>query len=938
MVATATPVRTDPGPAPRRRTRWLTAAAVVALCWVALVPTRVVPAAAVAISAPFLLLLITDGVARRVVLRNARRRTRESAFVVLGALLGTAMVTSSAVAGASLRASIRRSAATQLGPIDEIVTPGGVVPHLAGVAGTLPILALQATIVTKTFVARVSPVQVVEIDFAQAARLGGDAAATGINGSTPTGDDAFMGADLAQAVSGIVGDRIAVDAGGRSTTLVVSRILPRLGIAALESLTGGGGPSLDLFVPPGTVATLQPGVHVGPVTAVANVDGVKGTAAVVAGLERFGDTVIPVKEDLLAAADRSSRRLTRLFDTFGLFGGLAGLLLLGLTFVMFTAERHRSTGLLRALGIRRSRSAAMFCTEGWIYAVVAAAAGAAVGLGLGRLIIIVGQHSIGGAEDVELRFSAPATDVRAGFLIGLVVALAVVVATSAVAARRNLILAIRGLPDPSRPARGRPLAAAALVAAAAGGVAAGGALRAIGAPAALGAAVIVAYPRRVVLTVVAALVGVWSLAAVTVIPAAFRQPGVAVLLGEAFVPTGALLVIAVANPLRAPGGSLSVRLALAYPRARPGRSALVIAMYATVAFTISLVVSVSALFAHDVSAAARRLGGSAAVVVASNPTRPVAVADVASQPGVTGVVVTDAVAATVDARPVTLVGFDDSFVGHGSPPLIAGGAALLRTVAGDPSLALVGADLGADPFTGLAGTPPRVGNTVTVRDPTTGAARALTIAGIVQSASWDGADHIFVSRAVTAALARPAAGGNLLFVSTDGTIDDDVLAAVINGTHLANGADASSFRALAASGLDVQRSFLALLDGYSWLGLLAAAVGVGVVTARAVDERRRQIGVLRALGLGVRGIRRMFVVEALGLAAEGVAVGTISGVLLAWRLGAGGVLGEPLAFNLAWPGLLVLIAATFAVSLLAAAVPAGRAAHLPPAVAIRSSG
>jgi putative ABC transport system permease protein len=55
---------------------------------------------------------------RRLALRNIARRPGEALLVVLGSLLGTAIITSSFVVGDTLDASIRDLARTQLGPVD----------------------------------------------------------------------------------------------------------------------------------------------------------------------------------------------------------------------------------------------------------------------------------------------------------------------------------------------------------------------------------------------------------------------------------------------------------------------------------------------------------------------------------------------------------------------------------------------------------------------------------------------------------------------------------------------------------------------------------------------------------------------------------------------------------------------------------------------------
>src|SRR5207344_3206542 len=78
------------------------------------------------LSLPFLFVLARKPILRRLALRNAVRRPRETLLVILGSLLGTAIMTGSFVVGDTFNSSIRRMAYEQLGPIDEIVSANGL--------------------------------------------------------------------------------------------------------------------------------------------------------------------------------------------------------------------------------------------------------------------------------------------------------------------------------------------------------------------------------------------------------------------------------------------------------------------------------------------------------------------------------------------------------------------------------------------------------------------------------------------------------------------------------------------------------------------------------------------------------------------------------------------------------------------------------------------
>ncbi|MDQ3575981.1 MAG: ABC transporter permease, partial [Actinomycetota bacterium] len=369
----------------------------------------------VILSLPFLYVLVRKPVLRRLAVRNARRRPRETMLVLLGSLLGTAIITGSFIVGDTLEASIRRSAFTQLGPVDEVVrTPS---PEAAAEAeramrslppgtvdGTLRLLSIQAAVAVAGPNPRAEPTaNVYEVDFAEARRFGGDPESTGMRGATPGPGEAVIGADLARTLSAGRGDQVVVNAYGARSELAVVGELPRLGIAGLGGEQSSESP--NLFVAPGTIASLRAGASEGARAAsppnaavlVSNPGGVLGgadrTDAVKATLERALDgipaTVDPAKANLLRSAKTNGDQFTELFSSIGFFSVLAGILLLVNIFVMLAQERKTELGMMRAVGLKRAGLVGSFATEGWLYALGASAIGTVAGLGVGRLVVLV---------------------------------------------------------------------------------------------------------------------------------------------------------------------------------------------------------------------------------------------------------------------------------------------------------------------------------------------------------------------------------------------------------------------------------------------------------------------------------------------------------------------------------------------------------------------
>lgn len=136
--------------------------------------------------------------------------------------------------------------------------------------------------------------------------------------------------------------------------------------------------------------------------------------------------------------------------------------------------------------------------------------------------------------------------------------------------------------------------------------------------------------------------------------------------------------------------------------------------------------------------------------------------------------------------------------------------------------------------------------------------------------------------------------------------------------------------ALLGTGTDVLRGF--------GIGLLAlSALGFFVALLSAVQERQRELALLRALGSGPGLLLRLVLVEALALGLvggiAGLALGRVAATIAAGAVASGG--GPALA--LPPPGIadFVIVAAAMALALVAAIVPAVAAYRLRPAHVLR---
>jgi putative ABC transport system permease protein len=129
-----------------------------------------------------------------------------------------------------------------------------------------------------------------------------------------------------------------------------------------------------------------------------------------------------------------------------------------------------------------------------------------------------------------------------------------------------------------------------------------------------------------------------------------------------------------------------------------------------------------------------------------------------------------------------------------------------------------------------------------------------------------------------------------------------------------------------------------ILQGFMGVGLLAGVAALGTLSTRAVVERRRQIGVLRALGFSARAISVGLLLEATVVALLGAALGVGVGLFVAQNTVAFlSRLNPELRFTIPWDQLGGVVLVALGAALLMTLLPARQAGGLTPAEALREA-
>src|SRR5215211_6374195 len=619
-------------------------------------------------------LAIRNPVLLRLGFRNATRRRGRTALIVLGLMLGTAIVSAALTTGDTMSHTIRSSAVTSLGETDEVVSPrsaevdpqaqlgsatsaeyfstgalNGVVERVRGsglVDGVAP--AIVEPIAVQNPSARQSEPRVT-LFASDPRRLEGFGDIVDRDRGTVLLADlgpgeTYINADAADKLDARPGDRIAAFAAGRRAPLRVAGVVDWPGTGTDGSaLILPLGAAQDLLGRPGQIREVLVSNKGGPI------EGAELTDEVVKRLEPLLAPLAleahPTKADALDAADAQGNGFMTLFTTFGSFSIAAGILLIFLIFVMLAAERRSELGVTRALGMRRGHLVEMFLLEGVAYDLAAALVGALLGVAVafGMVYVLAEGLSTFGLDieqDVQLR------SVAIAYCLGVVLTLIVVVASAWRVSRLNLVTAIRDLPEPPRRARRRRSVLLGAAGCTFGSLmAAGGASANQGTPFMLGASVLLlslvplgraaGLPERLIKTTAGLALVIWWLlpfeAVKSVLPdlkfdiSVFITSGLMIVLGAAWtVMYNADLLL---GGLMWLGGRLRsvapvLKMAISYPLRDLFRTGVTFAMFTLVVFTLVIGATTSGAFVNafdDVDA----FGGGFDVRADTAPANPV---------------------------------------------------------------------------------------------------------------------------------------------------------------------------------------------------------------------------------------------------------------------------------------------------------------------------
>ena len=225
---------------------------------------------------------------------------------------------------------------------------------------------------------------------------------------------------------------------------------------------------------------------------------------------------------------------------------------------------------------------------------------------------------------------------------------------------------------------------------------------------------------------------------------------------------------------------------------------------------------------------------------------------------------------------------------------------------------------------------------IEVRDLKSNTTVELTVVGVFDDFASQGLLPVGVytsTRLLNAELPREVDPNQFFFHVDPGTED---AALKIEAEFFANGMETLDIKEVIDGLQSSNRAFTNLLLAFMSLGLVVGIAALGVVSARAVVERRHQIGVLRAIGYSRGMVQLSFLLESSFIALLGIVMGLGLGLLTSINV-VSSISYEESDYRLIvpWVQVIGIAVAAYLLSLLTTFLPARRAGHIAPAEALR---
>jgi putative ABC transport system permease protein len=227
---------------------------------------------------------------------------------------------------------------------------------------------------------------------------------------------------------------------------------------------------------------------------------------------------------------------------------------------------------------------------------------------------------------------------------------------------------------------------------------------------------------------------------------------------------------------------------------------------------------------------------------------------------------------------------------------------------------------------------------IEVRDPQTGATLRLKVIGVLSDQAPLGMAGITTSQDTLRNAFGERVRPTVFYFDLAPGVDARAEARKLESAFLSNGLQADALDELLEDAVGASWTFNRLIQGFMGLGLVVGVAALGVISARAVVERRQQIGILRAIGFRRRMIQLSFLLESSFIALTAIVVGTVFGLIVSHTV-ISDVASQPaysmVTLHVPWVNLTIVFTVVYLVALATSLAPAIRASRIYPAEALR---
>ena len=209
---------------------------------------------------------------------------------------------------------------------------------------------------------------------------------------------------------------------------------------------------------------------------------------------------------------------------------------------------------------------------------------------------------------------------------------------------------------------------------------------------------------------------------------------------------------------------------------------------------------------------------------------------------------------------------------------------------------------------------------------------AFTVVGVLDEQYLHG---IFMGKSQMQQL-FPAVQGNTLFLIkvAQGVNPFDVTYDLKKG-YKVFGMDAKVVRDEVAQLSQQSQMVFELLEIFLSLGLIIGIASLGAITLRSIMERRRDIGMMRAMGFQQNQILNFLLIEGLFITTLGTLIGLATGVVLSYAIYLSFTQMGKVQYSIPFVQLVLIFILVFVAAIICIIVPARNASRMPPAEAVR---